>query len=133
MSKGKEIGNEIARFVGMFVLGALFLIGVILLVYGVLGNLTDTGRHILATALIFLIPIAYVLGLREGKAHRSGLERGIDLKLGARERAQARPSPAQPMTGTSTPARSWDELLPRPEQGAIIVSRSSTDNTPIDL
>ena len=133
MTKGKEITNEIARFVGMVVLGVGCLIGVVLLVYGVLGNLSDTGRHMLATALIFLIPIAYVLGLREGKAHRSGLERGIDIKLGARERAQARPSVAQPVTPPSAPAREWDQLLPRPESGAIIVSRSSNDTTPIDL
>ncbi len=133
----KKYLDDMAKFVGVFVIALLIGGAIVAAVYFVLGSFTDQGRHWLATALVFGVPGAYLLGLQVAKSHKAGLQHGIDLKLGAKERAQqaARPSVAQPMSTTSaiTPARSWDELLPRPEQGAIIVARSDNSNTPIDL
>lgn len=124
--------DDMFKFVGLLVIALLIGGAIVAAVYFVLGSFTDQGRHWLATALVFCVPGAYLLGLQIAKSHKAGLQHGIDLKIGARERMkQATPqaAPAQP----SAPARSWDDLLPRPESGAIIVSRSSTDNTPIDL
>jgi hypothetical protein len=119
--------DEMAKFVGLFVMfaiGAALLIG---LVYGLIGNLSERGIHILATALVFGVVGAFLLGLQVGKAHVKGVERGLDLKIGARERTQAKPTAAQP------PAARFDGLLPKVDQGAVIVARQDGDTTPIDL
>ena len=119
--------DDMAKFVGLFVMfaiGAALLIG---LVYGLIGNLSERGIHILATALVFGVVGAFLLGLQIGKAHVKGVERGLDLKFGARERAQAKPIAAQPS------AARFDGLLPKVDQGAVIVARQDGDTTPIDL
>jgi hypothetical protein len=128
--KRNQYLDDMAKFVGlfvMFVIGAALLIG---LVYGLLGYFDDNGRRVLATGLIFAVLGAFLLGLQVGKAHMKGVERGLDLKLGGRERAQqiTRPTAAQP-----SPAVRFDDLLPKVQPGAIIVQRRDDDTTPIEL
>ncbi len=103
-SELRHIGREVATFIGLLVIGLLVVGAIGLGVYALLDQLTDDGRHLLATALIFALPIAYLLGRREAKAHRVGLERGIDLKLGARERLQQSAQTVKPTN---------DDILPR--------------------
>lgn len=129
----KSYLDDMFKFVGLLVIALLIGGAIVAAVYFVLGSFTDQGRHWLATALVFGVAGAFALGLRIGKEHVKGVERGLSLKIGARERGKQTATPAAPAQ-PGTPARSpWDDLLPRPEQGAIIVSRSSNDNTPIDL
>jgi hypothetical protein len=102
--------DDMAKFVGllvMFVIGAAALVG---LVYGLLGYFDDNGRRVLATGLIFGLFGAFLLGLQVGKAHVKGVERGLDLKLGGRERAQqiGRTVTAQPST-----AAQYEDILPK--------------------
>ena len=125
----RELRDEVAKFVGLFVIIGLSSAVAVGLVYGVLGSLTDTGRHILATALIFAVAGAFVLGLQVGKAHVKGVERGLDLKIGAKERAQA----ARPVVmAQPVQAARYDDLLPK-VSGAIITQRRDDDTTPIEL
>lgn len=125
--KRNQYLDDMAKFVGLFVIVAVIAGIVIALVYGLLGYLSDNGRRLLATGLIFTVFGAFLLGLQVGKAHVRGVERGLDLKLGAKERAQARPVAAQPS------AARFDDLLPKVEQRAVIVARQDSDSTPIDL
>ena len=91
MKKHQEYFYEMAKFVGLVVL-AVIVIGLLIgLTYGLLGYLSDNGRRLLATALIFAVLGAFVLGLQIGKAHVKGVERGIDLKIGAHDRTQQHP------------------------------------------
>ena len=116
----------------------------IVLVYGLLGYVPSEGQRWAATiAIAIALPLAIVitrwLSMNEAHAHERGIDKGIDkVSKAASETATIRAAlhttikqVAQP--GTGAPAREWDQLLPRPESGAIIVSRSSTDTTPIDL
>ncbi len=126
----KQFRDELARFIGLVLMGFGVIAVVAAVVYGLIGNLSETGIHILATALVFAVPGAYALGLQQAKSHRAGIERGLDLKLGAKERAQqaARPTVQQP-----TAAARFDDLLPKVDQRAVIVARQDGDTTPIDL
>lgn len=129
MKKHQDFFDEMTKFVGLFVIAVIVAALAIGLVYGLLGYLSDNGRRLLATALIFAVPGAYLLGLQYAKSHRAGIERGLDLKLGGRERAQ---QAARPSVITPTPAQRFDDLLPK-VQSAVIVQRSDSDNTPIEL
>lgn len=121
--------DDMARFVGLFMIIVIAVGILIAVVYGLLGYFDDNGRRLLATALIFAVVGAFVLGLQVGKAHVKGVERGIDLKLGAKERVQAaRPMLAQPAT-----AQRFDDLLPKVLPGAAIVMRHDDDVTPIEM
>ena len=82
MTELKRVRNEFLMFVGLTVIVLVLGGGIVWAVYSVIGELTDPGRHWLATGLVFAVPIAYALGLQSAKAHRKGIERGIDLKLG---------------------------------------------------
>ncbi len=131
MKKHHEFLDDMAKFVGLCVI-AVIVIGLLIgLVYGLLGYLSDNGRRLLATALIFAVPGAYLMGWQVAKSHRAGIERGLDLKLGGRERVQqaARPVVTQP---TPTPAQRFDDLLPK-VQSAAIVQRNDNDHSPIEL
>jgi hypothetical protein len=115
------------------------------LVYGLLGYADhDTQRWAATIAIAVLVPGAVIITRRltvnEAHAHERGIDKGIEkVSKAAAETATIRSAMhttirnvAQPITGA--PARAqWDDLLPRPASGAIIVARSSTDNTPIDL
>jgi hypothetical protein len=131
MKKHQQFFDEMTKFVGLFVLAVIVAGLCIGLAYGLLGYLSDNGRRLLATALIFAVPGAYLMGLQVAKSHRAGIERGLDLKLGGRERAQqaARPSLVQP---TPTPAQRFDDLLPKVTSAAI-VQRNDNDKSPIEL
>ena len=143
MTELKRVRNEFLMFVGLAVIVLVIGGGIVWAVYSVIGELTDPGRHWLATGLVFSIPIAYALGLQSAKAHRKGIERGIDLKLGARERAQQRPiattpaatAPAQSAAASAaTQAARWnDDLLPRGSGQAVIVTRRDTNTDPIEM
>jgi hypothetical protein len=114
------------------------------LVYGLLGYFEPSGQRWVSTitTAIFLpasILITRRLTINEIRAH----ERGINLGVGAvskaahdtadiRTRMTTIVKQAQPGSITNTPAQ-WDQLLPRPGTGAVIVSRSSHDTTPLDL
>jgi hypothetical protein len=119
--------DDMAKFVGLVVIAVVIAGIAIALVYGLLGYLSDNGRRLLATGLIFGVFGAFLLGLQVGRAHVRGVERGLDLKIGARERTQAKPTAAQPS------AARFDGLLPKVEQRAVIVARQDGDTTPIDL
>ena len=122
--------DDMAKFVGLCVIVIVITGILIAVVYGLLGYFDDNGRRLLATALVFAVFGAFVLGLQVGKAHVRGVERGLDLKLGGRERAQqiTRPTAAQP-----SPATQYNDLLPRVTPGAAIVIRQDNDMTPIEL
>ena len=124
----KQVRDEIAKFIGLFVIG-LTLIGLLgIAVYLIIGVLTDTGRHLLATALVFAVPGAYLLGLQVARSHKAGLQQGINLKLSARERTHL-VLPSKPI---ATSAARFDDLLPSVGQ-AVIVTRSDDNPTSIDL
>lgn len=122
--------DDMAKFVGLFVIVIVTSGILIAVVYGLMGYFDDNGRRLLATALVFAVLGAFVLGLQVGKAHVKGVERGLDLKLGGRERVQriSRTVPAQP-----SPAVRFDDLLPKVQPGATIVIRQDNDTTPIEL
>jgi hypothetical protein len=124
MKKHQQFFDEMTKFVGLFVLAVIVAGLCIALAYGLLGYLSDNGRRLLATALIFAVPGAYLMGLQVAKSHRAGIERGLDLKLGGRERAQqvTRPSLTQ----------RFDDLLPKVTSAAI-VQRNDNDTSPIEL
>ncbi len=125
--KRNQYLDDMAKFVGLFVIVLVVAGIVIALVYGLLGYVSDNGRRLLATGLIFAVFGAFLLGLQIGKAHVRGVERGLDLKLSAKERAQTRPVAPQPS------AARFDDLLPRADHRAVIVARQDGDTTPIDL
>ena len=115
------------------------------LVYGLLGYFEPSGQRWVATiALAILLPASILvtrrLTINEIRAH----ERGINLGVGAvskaahdtadiRTRMTTIVKQAQPASSVSAPARQWDDLLPRPGGGAVIVSRSSDNSRPLDL
>jgi hypothetical protein len=123
----KQLRNELVKWFGLIV-GVLIVIGAaVLAIYTLLGALTDGGRHWLATGLVFAVPLAYALGLQVAKSHRAGLEKGVALKLTARERTAA----IKPASVATAQRAQWDDLLPR--QGAAIVRRRGSDSDVLDL
>lgn len=124
MKRRDEFIDGLARFIGLAVLVLVVVGGLIALVYGVIGELTDEGRHILATALVFAVPGAWLLGWQVARAHRAGIERGIDLKIGAAAR------PARPTV--PSPGARFDDVLPKMGQ-AVIVTRADDSRSSIDL
>lgn len=128
--KRHEFLDDMAKFVGLFVIIVITGGIIMAVVYGLLGYFDDNGRRLLATALIFAVLGAFLLGLQIGKAHVKGVERGIDMKIGARERTQpaVRPVVAQP-----TAAQRFDDLLPKVQSSAAIVIRQDSDTTPIEM
>jgi hypothetical protein len=130
MKKHQEFFDDMAKGVGLFVIAAVIVVLLIALVYGLLGYFEYNSLRLIATVLVFGVFGAFVLGLQVGKAHVKGVERGLDLKFGAKERAQqtVRPPMQQP-----TVAARFDDLLPKVEQRAVIVARQDSDTTPIDL
>ena len=103
--------DDMAKFVGLCVIALVITVILIAVVYGLLGYFDDNGRRLLATALIFAVLGAFVLGLQVGKAHVKGVERGLDLKLGGRERAQQITRPV--VTAQPSTAARFDDILPK--------------------
>ncbi len=127
--KRNQYLDDMAKFVGLFVI--VLVVGGLLfgLVYGLIGNLSERGIHLLATTLVFGLLGAFLLGLQVGKAHVKGVERGLDLKISARERTQ---TTARPVVTTPTSAQRFEDLLPQVKRAAI-VTRQDDDTTPIEL
>ena len=128
-----QLRKELIGCIGL-ALGALLLTGgALAFIYALLSTMTDTGRHLLAAALVFVVPLAYALGLAYARAHRAGLEHGVDLKISTRERIAAKPTPAQAAQAQAAVQRAeWDRLLPK-LGGAVIVRRHGSDSDVIDL
>jgi hypothetical protein len=127
----KQVQDDIGRLIGLGVAGLVIGSATVGLVYAVIGGMSEAGRHILATALVFALPLAYALGLQVAKSHKAGIEHGVDLKVSATQRAAQKP----PAIDLSPAARAaWDELLPRVQPGgAVIVHRTARDSEIIDL
>ena len=126
----KRIRNEFLMIVGLVVIVLIIGGAIVLGVYAVIGELTNEGRHILATGLVFAVPLAYLLGLQVAKSHKAGVERGIDLKIGARERAAARPA-VTPGPVISAAAR-FDDVLPQVTRAQIVMRTDDTQQS-IDI
>ncbi len=133
--KRNQYLDDFAKFIGLFVM-ALVVGGLLIgLVYGLLGYFEDGSLRVVATVLVFAVLGAFALGLQVGKAHVKGVERGLDLKLGGRERAQSitRVQPGRPVvTQQVQPSHQYDDLLPR-ITSATIVQRRDDDTSPIEL
>ncbi len=132
-----EVLNQIALVVGFVTVALVAAALIVAIVYALIGSFTAQGIHLLATALIFVLlfglPLAYALGVREGKAHRAGMEHGIDLKLGARERAVQRTTEPDPSVRPMLPAKSlerpdWESIRPD-----IYVSTNGGGDEPIEM
>lgn len=89
--------REVAfMWLGFLITIAVVVGGVILLFYWVLGNFEYNQLRMIAEALIFALPAGVYLGLRIGKEHSRGVEKGIDMKIGAASKMKAAAQPAQP-------------------------------------
>jgi hypothetical protein len=135
MKKNSDLFDEIFRFVGMFIAGTVVLLLVSGIIFGLLGYIDDKPNNphrILATLLILLLFVAYWLGHREGKAHRAGMERGIDLKVNALQRPRQVLS-MRPADPTPSPAEHYNALLPVVGTRATIVTRTDTDTSAIEM
>lgn len=109
--------NALMRGVAPLVAGAV----IILVVYALLGELEKTGLQIVATVLLFALPVAYVFGLQTAKAHTRGLEHGVDVKVAAQKSQRKQ-------------AVNRDRFLPQIQQGeALIVTQDDGDDEPIDM
>jgi hypothetical protein len=109
--------DEMWRFMGIFIAVLIALAVIALLIYGLIGYIDDTPgnpHRLLATLLTMLLPVAYIVGRREGKAHREGVERGIGLKVSAQRPAAAAPKPglsgAPPGAASASPR--WQGVVP---------------------
>lgn len=131
MSELKRVRNEFLMLVGLAVIVLIIGGAIVYGVYTVIGELTDNGRHWLAVGLSFAVPLAYLLGLQVAKSHKAGIERGLDLKIGA---AQRQP-PVKPVT-QSTPkvsaAARFDDVLPQVTRAQIIMRTDDTQSA-IDM
>lgn len=131
----KQLRDDVAQIVGAIVIGAVIIGLAALLIYIILGSFSDAGRHWFGVVMVFAVLAAYALGLREGKAHRAGIERGVDIKVAAFERTHRvgaihespRPAPS------AAAAPDWNALLPPRMDAARIVTRHADDAGPIDL
>jgi len=128
MKKHHDFFDDMFRFLGLFIAGAIALAIVAGLLYGLIGNLGPTGIRILATAELFAIVLAYWFGHREGNAHRSGLEHGVDLKVSTAQRAPVRPS----VVPSASPSAQYNALLPDVPR-ATIVTRRANESTPVEM
>jgi hypothetical protein len=128
----KRVRNEFLMFVGLAVIVLLIGGAIVWGVYGVIGELTNEGRHILATGLVFAVPGAYALGLQIAKSHRAGIERGLDMKIGARERVQQSARPTVTPGPVVSPAARFDDVLPQVKRANIIV-RADDSQSSIDI
>ena len=128
----KRVRNEFLMYVGLVVIvlavGGLLVWGV----YTVIGTLTDNGRHWLAVGLVFAVPLAYALGLQVAKSHKAGIERGLDLKIGAAQRQSTVKPTVQP-TPKVSPAAQFNDVLPQVTPQAQIVMRTDDAQSTIDM
>ena len=123
----KRIRNEFFFFVGLTVValtvGGLVIYGV----YTVIGELTDEGRRILSTALVFAVVGAYLLGLQVAKSHKAGFKAALDLRLDAKQ--TARPVVTKPVA--PAPDR-YTDILPTVQRAQIIM-RTDQSQSALDM
>jgi hypothetical protein len=111
--KNNQFVNDMGKFVVLFVLAVAGLLAIGLLLYGLLGYIDDTPdnpQRVLAALLIMSLPVAYLVGRREGQAHSAGVDRGINIKVGA----QRQTAPAKAVTPPPGAQPSWQSLVPAP-------------------
>ena len=112
-SEWKRIRNEFAFYVGLTVIILAVLGGIGLGIYALIGELTPSGIHLLATGEAFAVLFAYWLGLQVARSHKAGFQQGIDLKLSARERAAETNRAPRPVQTAQPFKAQHDDLLPR--------------------
>jgi hypothetical protein len=130
-----SVFNELSTYIVIAIIIAIAVLGLVALVYGVVGYFEGETLRAVATFLVFCVLGSFVLGLQVGKANVRGIEKGIDMKLSAHDRAKATPTPK---TLPATPAlaalqRANDDLLPRFEPRARIVERREDSDTPLEI
>lgn len=131
MSEIKKVRNEFLMFVGLIVIVFLVGGGILYGLYAVIGELTPAGIHLLATAEAVAIPIAFAIGLQVARAHRAGVQAGLDLRIDAKTRtaeASRKPAPEP----KQTPAERFNSRLPQPSR-AIISPRTAESSSQVDL
>ncbi len=107
--------REVAfMWLGFLITIAVVVGGVILLIYWVLGNFEYNQLRMIAEALIFALPAGVWLGLRIGREHSKGVEKGIDMKIGAASKMKA--ATAQPAQPPKPAAADYNALLPQRQQ-----------------
>lgn len=74
----KQTRDEIAKLVGIILAAFLIVVLAWLFIYALLGALTDGGRHLLASLLVFAVPAAYLIGLQVARSYKAGIEKGVD-------------------------------------------------------
>ncbi len=106
--------REVAfMWLGFLITIAVVVGGVILLIYWVLGNFEYNQLRMIAEALIFALPAGVWLGLRIGREHSKGVEKGIDMKIGAASKMKAA---TQPQQQPKPAAPDYSALLPQRQQ-----------------
>jgi len=131
--RSNSIFSEISTYIVMAFIVFAIAGGLVALVYGLLGYFEGATLRAVATAFVFLIVGSFVLGLQIGKATVRGIEKGLDLKLSARERALASARPATSQINQGIVHRANDDLLPSIGQRAIIVERREDNDTPLEI
>ena len=119
--------REVAfMWLGFFITIVVVVGGIVLLIYGLLGYFDYNQLRMIAEALIFALPAGVWLGLRIGREHSKGVEKGIDMKIGAASKMKAATQP-QPKPA----AQDYSALLPQrpaqPPSRATIVYNEQRD------
>jgi len=122
-----EIRKRFYEFLGFTIVSMLLVGGSITAVYLIIGELTDQGRHILATGLVFGVIAAYLLGLQVSRSHTTGFKRALDLRLDAKQTAR----PAAPLR-PAAPQPNYTDILPDVRRATIVMRTDHNQNT-IDI
>lgn len=124
-----EIKKKFYEALGFSIVSMLIVGGSITAVYLIIGELTNEGRHILATGLVFAVIAAYLLGLQVSRSHTTGFKRALDLRLDAKPTVR----PAAPIAPRPAPtAPNYADLLPNISR-ATIVMRTDHNQSTIDI
>lgn len=121
-----EVKKKLYEAIGFSIVSLTLIGGSIAIVYLVIGELTDTGRHILSTALVFTTIGGYLLGLQVARSHKQGFKQALDMRLDVRQSAKPlapKPAPA---------AASYADILPA-VQRANIIMRTDTAQSTLDI
>lgn len=118
--------NLIATGLGMLIIVAVIAGAAFVAVYAALGEFNEAGRHLIAAIEFFIIFAAFALGLWIGRAFRHGVERGLDINIGARTAVAALKTPA-----AAQPANANYSSLPNlnalPGAADVVVRHVSSD------
>lgn len=125
-----EIRKKFYEALGFSIVSMLLVGGSITAVYLIIGELTDQGRHILSTGLVFGVVAAYLLGLQVSRSHTTGFKRALDLRLDAKQ--TPRPFVASAPRPAPAAAPTYADLLPNVSR-ATIVMRTDHNQSTIDI